>query len=325
MSDDLPPQTVPEIFQIQVCGFEDKERAERLGHIVGHAVSALSRRNMDLSRLAGITIATDFDAALLELDRGFDASPLVRTKDEVAEGRAMAVLVKRQGVNKWHIVLNAFDFTPLAEFSESAEKKCALWLLAHECAHVQISAHFDGNFPDRYGQPWKTDEEGIFLHAAQGIWDEYAANCLAGPFCTEDCQRCSEDTLIEYLRNTQTNFQEKREQFYQHKDREKFFRDARQIIMRPLKGLAYFLGNMDGTSLGWEVFPDARNSLDADPFLKKFADSIHGELKTLALTCAEWKSLDVFSPLIKILFDIYEEMGIHLHRCPDGRVTINIK
>lgn len=324
MPNDLPAQTVPESFQVQVCGFEDNERAERMSYIVGQTVAALSR-NIDLSRLAGVTIATDFDAALLELDRGFDAAPLVRTRDEVAEGRAMAVLVKRQGVNKWHIVLDAVFVTPLEELSESAEKERALWLLAHECAHVQILAHFDDKFPDRYGQPWKTDEEGIFLRAAQEIWDEYAANCLAGPLCTEYCQRCTEDVLIGYLRNTQTNFHEKREQFYQHKDREKFFRDARQIIMGPLKGLAYFLGNMDGTSLGWEVFPDARNSLDGDPFLKKFADPIHDELKTLELTYFEWKSLDVFAPLIKILSDIYEEMGIHLHRCPDGRVTINIK
>lgn len=265
MISDLPPQTAPEIIPVHIYCFYDLDRSERFANTLAEDIRALSRM-IDLSRLAGVSIATDFDVALLELDRGFEAThPLTRTKNEVAEGAAMAVLVKRDKVNKWHLMLNAPYFTALEEKIESTALEVAVHTLAHECAHVQISAHFDEKFPGRYGLPWKTDEEAILLKPMLSIWDEYAANCLAAPFCTEFCQRCSEDTLVGYLGVARKYYQAGLERFYQHHNWVKFFEDAGSAIFEPLKGLAYLLGDMDGASLDWETFPDARKALYSAP------------------------------------------------------------
>jgi len=330
MPNDLPAQTVPESFQVQVCGFEDNERAERMGYIVGQTVAALSR-NIDLSRLAGISIVTDFDAALRELDRGFETSrPLCRTKDNVAEGVAMTPMVRRDGINKWYLMLNAPYFIPLEEVVDKPGVKSdalavALHTLVHECAHVQISAHFDEKFPGRFNAPWRTDEEVILLQPVLAAWDEYAANCLAGPYCTEYLQGCSEDTFVGYLSVARENCQAGINRFYQHQNWLELFEDAGRAIFEPVRGLAYLLGDMEGASVDWGAFPAARKALDADPLYKRLAEPIHSELRKLWESWYEWDSFAVFAPLMEIAHTLYCEMGIHLHRCPDGRVIVNIK
>ena len=324
MTDDLPPPTAPEIIPVQVYCFDDRDRSERFGNIVAEDVRALSRM-IDLSRLAGISIATDFDAALLELDRGVETTtPLTRTRNEVAEGVAMAPMVRRDGINKWHLMLNAPHFIALEEKNESTALDLAVHLLAHECAHVQISAHFDEKFPDRYGLPWKTDEEAILLQPMLAIWEEYAANCLAGPFCTEFCQRYSEDTLVGYLGVARKNYQSGLERFYQHKNWLMFFEDAGRAIFEPLRGLAYVLGDMDGASLDWTAFPAARKLLDADPVYNCLAVPLHNELKKVAENWNEWNSLEVFAPLMKIALSLYCEMGIIIKQYPSGRLDLSI-
>ncbi len=326
MPNDLPAQTVPKSFQVEVCGFEDNERAERLGYIVGRVVVELSR-NIDLSRLAGVSVVTDFDAALRELDRGFETSrPLSRTKDKVAEGVAMAPMVRRDGINKWHLMLNAPYFIPLEGMVDKPGIKSdalavALHTLAHECAHVQISAHLDEKFPDPPG----TDETVILLQPVVAVWGEYAANCLAGPYCTEYLHGCSEDTFIGYLSVARENCQAGINRFHLHQNWLEFFGDAGRAIFEPVRGLAYILGDMDGASVDWGAFPAARKALDADPLYKRLAEPIHSELRKLWETRYEWDSFAVFAPLMEIAHTLYCEMGIHLHRCSDGRVTINIK
>ena len=249
-SDSLTP-TAPEIIPVQVCCFADSDRAQRFGPILEETVRSLSRI-IDLSRLSGIKVATDFDASLRELDRGFEITrPLTRTRDGVAEGMAMTPMVRRDGINKWHLMLNAPYFIPLEGNVESVALEVAIHSLAHECAHVQISAHFDDKFPGRFNAPWRTDEEVILLQPVLAAWDEYAANCLAGPFCTQYLQGCSEDTLVGYLGTARENCQAGVNRFYQHQNWLKLFDDAGRAIFEPVRGLAYLLGDMDGTTVDW--------------------------------------------------------------------------
>ncbi len=82
---------------------------------------------------------------------------------------------------------------------------------------------------------------------------------------------------------------------------------------------------MDGASVDWGAFPAARKALDADPLYKRLAEPIHSELRKLWESWYEWDSFAVFAPLMEIAHTLYCEMGIHLHRCPDGSVIVNIK
>lgn len=329
MADDLPPPSLPNSFHLQLSGFISNEHAERFGKIIVEAIKGISR-SIDLSRLAGISVVADFDAALRDLDRGFNSTrPLTRTKDGVAEGVAMTPMVKRDGINKWQIMLNSRYFIPLEEMAKvnnanSDALAVAIHTLAHECAHVHIATHFDEMFPEKLGTPWKTDTDMLLLDPAITIWEEYAANVLAGPFCSEYCQRCSEDTLIGFLNVARKNYQSGLEQFYQHKNWLKLFEDAGRAIFEPLRGLAYVLGDMDGASLDWTAFPAARKLLDADPLYNRLAVSLHCELRKLAENWHEWDSLAVFAPLMEIAHSLYSEMGINIKRHSDGNVSIDI-
>ncbi|MER8607341.1 hypothetical protein NKH48_27160 [Mesorhizobium sp. M1233] len=99
-------------------------------------------RYIDISTLDGITIAVDFDAALLELDRGIEGlRPEERTNDEGLIGVGKAVAVKRGGEIKTHIVLLADPVyvLALAEDERNMEDfRVALAIVAHACDRVRI-------------------------------------------------------------------------------------------------------------------------------------------------------------------------------------------
>lgn len=147
---DLPPPTTPDLMSFSMRAFATAEDANRIANKLASYIRLISRC-IDLSRLDGVTVAYDYDAALAELDRGVEGlRTLTRSNDDQLVGVGMAPAVIRDGVVKVHIVLNG----PYVEGIEKDDsgKPCeefssALYLLAHECAHVQVATDKDRAFP----------------------------------------------------------------------------------------------------------------------------------------------------------------------------------
>jgi hypothetical protein len=109
--DDKPPSSLPPNLVVSVNGFPCEEAGQAMGRGMLTAVSVLGRY-IDVSTLDGITVAVDYDAALHELDRSIEGlPPEERTNDEGLVGVGKAVLVRRGGEVKTHLV---FDVGPVS-------------------------------------------------------------------------------------------------------------------------------------------------------------------------------------------------------------------
>ena len=148
MESALPPPTAPASIQVSLYGFADKLSAERFGDLIAKMVRYISR-HINLERLDGITVAFDYDQALARLDRGYKpAKPLTRTGTEQLVGVAMTPAVLRQGAVKAHMVFHAPFVMHLEEYEDPTPAfRLALYLVAHECGHVEDLKHRDEAFP----------------------------------------------------------------------------------------------------------------------------------------------------------------------------------
>jgi hypothetical protein len=101
---------------------------------------------VDLSGLDGITIAADYRKALATLDRGYETDHVLTPTTEGATGVAMSPLVKRNGVLKTHIVLDAALMLALLD-TAATYHSIARMTLVHECVHVYEHTSFNKAFP----------------------------------------------------------------------------------------------------------------------------------------------------------------------------------
>lgn len=138
--DHLKSTTMPDTLSLTATGFTDPELARELGKAVLEAIH-LFGSFMDLETLDGVTLAADYDAALRAVDRGMDGlRPLSRSNSEEMQGVAMSPAVMRDGAVKTHLVFNAAYLLPLIHAeSISEEKATAVGIVAHECAHVEVT------------------------------------------------------------------------------------------------------------------------------------------------------------------------------------------
>lgn len=94
-------------FSVRIQGSDDELLAKEYADILRSVVGVLSQE-LPLHELDGITIATDYDGALAELDRGDPELPPI-TSSALSYGQAVAksVPVIREGLRKEHLVIDA--------------------------------------------------------------------------------------------------------------------------------------------------------------------------------------------------------------------------
>jgi hypothetical protein len=92
-----------------LIGFSSEDAAKSAVSLVDKVIFDVSQQlGLNIGSLDGVTIAYDYRAALAGLDRGFQSNnPLTPSSDAVADGIAMAPLVRRDSLIMSHIVLNA--------------------------------------------------------------------------------------------------------------------------------------------------------------------------------------------------------------------------
>lgn len=109
-------------YSVQFQGCADQETANEIGAVLQALTSELSRL-MPLDRLDGMTFASDYAAALENLDRGDPDLPVLCTSEHPGGvGVAQTPLVIRDGVRKNHIVFQAWIGLALVDESESVQR-----------------------------------------------------------------------------------------------------------------------------------------------------------------------------------------------------------
>jgi hypothetical protein len=120
--------------------------------VAGIIAETSQQLGLELRGLDGVTVAHDYRAALVGLDRSFESKiVLTATKDDVADGVAMAPLVCRDGKVMSHVVLNAALLPTLDQPVLGVNGK---YSVAHELSHVHEHYCRDQLLPDTLLKPF---------------------------------------------------------------------------------------------------------------------------------------------------------------------------
>ena len=315
----LPPPSAPS-YAISFRGVE-QGRAESFGKLLGSYIREISRF-IDLRNLDGVTVAADYPEALATLDRGVEVSQAPTPTSELGIGVAMTLAVKRGEGLKSHIVFKA-DLILDLEDEGNEFWRDAFHVLAHESAHVEVTAAFAAAFPDVLLEHRLTDlPSAIRWSAANSCWDEYAASRISAPF--------GADRLANYEETFVAALQETRERVNQHIREYRVHGDHRRILElvgnqygQLLKFASYLIGHLHGMKLTRETALTASSMLEGswfEPHFNRLEDALQG----LWGRFGTWASLGEFDVLGDIAQDLIAQGGIEIRHMPDGAIFIDV-
>ena len=322
----LPLPTAPASIPFSMRGFTDAD-AHRLAEKIGNYVRLLSC-SMDLSRLDGVTIAYDYDEALAELDRGkAGLRPLTRSNDDQLIGVGMAPAVIRDGEVKVHVVVNAAYIEGLDEDGEGTELSdafmSALYLLAHECAHVAVTTEKDRALPKLILQHQIASyEEAIFAQINEACWEEYAACRLSAAFGRGQL-RSYEEGLRGVLGVARSRAAAAREAFWQHRDLNRVVAELSPPLAEPLRLASYVLGHLDGRAEPGEVSEETRHAI-AEAGYADHVGALSDALRNLWDTRVERTQLRDFDVIGDVGREAFWDGGLLIRPADGDGATINV-
>jgi hypothetical protein len=323
MDDQSQPEklpTVPTTYTVSVRGIDGSEDdLRKFGNLLGLYTKELSRV-IDLKSLDGMTVAGDYKQALLELDRGMETTLALTPSEDFGIGVAMTPLVKRDGQVKSHIVFNAFM---LALFDEKHEHfQTAIQVLAHECAHVEISNRFDQAFPGVLMQKKYDDwHEAIRGRIYMGCWDEYAATWISAPYGSDPT--CGyEDTFITALEETRPKANELIKKYRLHGNHGQIMDEVYEVYGKLMKYACYHLGNMDGRNLLIENMPKTKIALE-DHWFAPYFERLQDACRSIGEQYGKWTDYAPFEKIADIADEVVREGGVTVSR-RDGQLWADI-
>lgn len=318
---DERPHTAPEQFSVCIRCFDTEERATKFGQLVGAYIREISR-HIDLSGLDGITIAADYNQALLELDRGYETSYQLTPSDEYAIGVAMTPSVIRDTEVRSHIVMNAAIAVNL-ESSGDDKFRLALHMLAHECAHVEVTKRFDSTFPGfllKFTFP--NAHEANRWHIISSCWDEYAATMISARF-GRDPTNDYEEIFVEVLADARNKANEQIKAYRWHSDVDRVLSETYGVYGNLMKTACYHLGNMAGHNLSIEDLPKTLVALDGhwfNPFFERLGELCDG----VAAEYGEWRDMKKFDEIGDLMDEIIKEGGLTVSNLDDGEIYVDV-
>lgn len=298
--------TLPPIA-ISVRGMEE-EHGKTLAYCVGAYLGELGR-HINLERLDGVTIATDYHQALLDLDRGYETTYRLTASSELVEGIAMTPSVIRDGVLKSHMVINAAFIEALPNHEDECYPH-ALHLLAHESAHVEITMMTDRAFPNTLLRTAYEDAADAFEGRAESAcWDEYAACRIAAPFGRDPLDDYM-DSFILHLEETKKRADDCIERYRTDYDHDRIITEVTGYYGNLIKVGAYLLGHMDGRELALDDVSLVKEALSGHWYAPYF-ERLHIALVQLWKNYGQWEHRSDFAPIGEIATEVLGEGGFY--------------
>lgn len=321
LSEDI---TIPSNLQFSARSFADEDYAKKAMYKL-HSVLSVISQSIDLTNLDGVTVAFDYDEALAELDRGYETTyTLKATKDE-AIGVAMAPTVIRDGVIKTHLVLNAnYALSVLEEPGEETEYFWqSLHLVAHECAHVEVTAAFDRSFPAFLLQKVHSNIlDNMRWQVILATWDEYAVCRITGSIGYDPTDGYLE-TLVNVLGDTRGQCYEMIKAYRTHGDVGQVAAEVFGKLGDLLKFSSYFLGAVASQETP-ETHPAVLTEEVEFGWFAPFYERLIEVHETLLSEFGKWKDLDAFEAIGDVLEDMAESIGLEASRESDDLINFNI-
>lgn len=309
--------TVLADLEIAVIGLEE-ELAKSLSDAIREFVVFFGTQ-FDLSGLDGITVASEYTKALLDLDRGYVSSHRLTPSNTYGVGVAMSPSVIRNGVHKCHLVFDAMNFLGMLQAKQQGR---VINLIAHECAHVEARQRFDSAFPGVLLKKQMDTLDSYRWDVTLACWDEFTACWRSAPFGQVPDDEY-EVMFLRALADTRPKANASITSYRLHGDISRVVPEVTGAYGNLLKHSAYHLGHLEGNNLNWRQMPSTVDGLSGHWFLSVF-EALEDALKELAKTYGSWTS----NALFLVIGDIAEELlidgGMHFYRNGDGTVGVAI-
>lgn len=322
-SDDVvePLSTAPPSFSVQARGFDDTETATRLATLVGQIIRGLGR-HIGLQTLDGVTIAFDYDQALLELDRGYESSHQLQATKSHVYGVAMTPSVIREGELKSHIFVRAPILLPLLDKADEEGVRTAIHVLAHECGHVEVTKQFDQCFPKVILQRQLPLLDSLRWDTIFAVWDEYAVTWIVATFGADQTAGYNQ-TLLTDLQTLDDRNNELIRAYRIHGNVDQILSEVYRNCGNLLKFGGYCIGNLRGRETHWREHDDLASVIVGhwfEPFFESLSEACSG----LADKYGEWTDMDAFLSISSILDELVCRAGLNVTAQPDGGAYVDI-
>lgn len=315
--------TIPPNLSMSAHNFADEDYAKSALYKLHSILSVLSQ-SIDLSNLDGVTLSHDYDKTLAELDRGYETTYVLTATKDIAIGVAMAPSVVRNGKVKTHLVLNAPYVLNLLE--EPGEETDFFWqalhLVAHECAHVEVTAAFDRCFPNWLLQKSHPNIlDNLRWQAILAAWDEYEVCWIAGAIGHDPTAGYLE-TLTIVLTKTRTDCYENIKKYRLHGDVGRIVTEVYGALANLIKYSSYYLGAKH------RISPDDENNplinIPEFAWFEDFFAKIEAALKNLHDSYGKWEDQAGFEEIGNILEEMAESVGVFATRNSDQDIYFDI-
>lgn len=319
--DQLGPPTAAENLCVIARGFFTEEEAREVGMTVREYVIQLSR-HFDLSRLDGVTVAHDYAQALVSLDRGYKTKYVLTPSDGHAVGVAMTPLVIRDDTLMSHIVFHAGIVAPIAK-PDLDSIQLPLHVIAHECAHVEITKKFDEAFPNvLLRQRYRDVRDAFRWQVILACWDEYAATLMSASF-GEDPTDGYEETFLKHLAETRNHARSFIRAYRLHADLDQVYAEVYGALGDLLKFAAYVLGNSDGHLAELAERATLAAAL-AGHWFEPFFKRLHEACRAIRDRYGRWPDKTSFEVIGDIADEVVAHCGIKHRYLPGGQLHLDI-
>lgn len=301
--------------------FPSEESARKLAIHTQDLVVELSGY-FDLRTLDGVTIAEDYGQAMSDLDRGYQTTHVLTATKDIATGVAMSPRVIRGGELKTHILLDASIIKPLADTKDPGFAQ-ALYVLAHECAHVEVTARFDSAFPgELLRRKFSRLEQKLQWDVILPAWEEYAA-CRKSFGIGADQTESYEQILLGYLEKTPAENNAAISAYRKDLNGDQLLVEVYRVHGDLLKVASYYLGHLAGGGESWEDRAPTNQVLTGSwfhPFLKRLDEC----LTSIWVRYGEWADQSGFEEIGDIADDMTEQAGVYWMPMPDGSTQVQL-
>lgn len=281
---------------------------------------------MNLERLAEVTIAYDYSSALAGIDQGTGwANGLTASREPFATGVAMAARILKNGVPHCHLVIDAVAVVPLVLDPTELGFQEAVYLLAHECGHIDDLIMQDRAFPGVILQKELTQYDGTLHQIASACWDEYAACRMSASFGKESILRSLEQTFCAATKGLRSCGNDHIRRYRLHGDIGRLLVEIVAAYGNSAKYFSYLIGHIDGLGRNLEeAAPQAVEVMNQDTGLERALTCIQHELRAMWRSRRQWSGFEVFTPLRSAAKQLLGEAGLVLHEQDGGRIYVDV-
>ena len=280
-------------------GFTSEEQAREFGDPLYECLVEISR-HLDLERLDAITITFFYAESLKNLDRGYE-NAIAFTADE--NEVALPVMVKRDGVSKMHLVIDARILPPLRD-PKHKDYAYILHLVANQCVLVQDTQVQGPCVPRCHGNPTLRDGRRIFprqddLAVLGRLFGESAERALSH---RRNCRRRRRTFSRAVGNRTIKQIEALHKQYRADRDAQTFTTQAVARSDGLMHAACRLLGNLHGTATPVQERSNAYKVLEGHWFEPIFRD-LDKALIDLSANYGRWQRAD---------FNVLADIARHL-------------